>query len=147
DEVQAEHILIRTDADMDDMAKAAARLKAEEAKTKIKAGMTFPEAVAAYSEDETTQGNGGSLGWFSRGQMVPAFEKAAFGLKEGGVSDLVETQFGIHLIHVSGRRSAKDRPWDEMQRQVMLYQQAKKQTDGAQAAVDSLRTAATVVSP
>jgi len=145
--VEAEHILILTREDMDDMARAQARAKAAEALSKIKGGMSFADAVAAYSEDETTKANGGSLGWFSRGQMVPPFEQAAFALQKGQVSGLVETQFGVHIIQVSDRRSAKEQSWDEIQDHVMRYQQAKKQTDGAQAAVESLRVNAEVVYP
>ena len=74
--------------------------KAGEILTKVKAGeQSFEELAKEYSEDMTAD-SGGDLGFFSRGQMVPEFEEAAFNLGEGEVSDLVKTRFGYHIIKV-----------------------------------------------
>jgi parvulin-like peptidyl-prolyl isomerase len=79
------------------------RRKAEEVLRRAKAGEDFAALARQYSED-TTSADGGDLGWFGRGTMVKPFEDAAFALKEGEISGLVETQFGLHIIKVEERR-------------------------------------------
>ena len=74
-----------------------ARVRAEEALSRLQAGETL-EAVAAALSDGPTGLRGGDLGWFQRGQMVPAFDEAAFALKAGGISDIVESPLGLHII-------------------------------------------------
>jgi NIMA-interacting peptidyl-prolyl cis-trans isomerase 1 len=78
--------------------KVEARARAEEARAKIAAGTTFEDAVAAYSDDAGSAERLGSVGKFHRADMDPAFSAAAFGLKVGAVSDVVETPFGFHVI-------------------------------------------------
>lgn len=79
---------------------AQSKTKAEEALAEINKGeKTFAEVAAEYSEDVTAT-NGGELGYFGKGEMVPEFEAAAFALENGGVSDIVVTQFGYHIIKV-----------------------------------------------
>ena len=95
--VLAQHILI-TPKDSTPEAKAAARAKLEEIRDRVKNGADFGDEATAHSDCPSGK-NGGSLGWFSRGMMVPAFENAAFGMSVGDVSDIVETQFGYHLIY------------------------------------------------
>jgi foldase protein PrsA len=74
--------------------------KAEEVLAKAKAGDDFAELAKQYSQDSTAS-NGGDLGYFSKGKMVPEFEAAAFALKAGEVSDLVKTVYGYHIIKVT----------------------------------------------
>ena len=79
---------------------AQSKTKADEALAEIKKGeKTFAEIAAEYSEDVTAT-NGGELGYFGKGEMVAEFEEAAFALEDGGVSDIVITQFGYHIIKV-----------------------------------------------
>jgi parvulin-like peptidyl-prolyl isomerase len=98
--IRASHILIshsgapRTGATR---SKEEAKALAEEIKGKLAAGESFEELAKAYSDCPSAQ-KGGDLGFFGKGQMVPPFEKAAFGLEVGDVSDIVETQFGYHII-------------------------------------------------
>jgi peptidyl-prolyl cis-trans isomerase D len=73
-------------------------------KNEIEAGEDFAELAKDYSEDKTSAVNGGDLGWFAKGTMVPAFEQAAFSLKSGEISEPIKTQFGWHLIKVTDRR-------------------------------------------
>jgi len=77
----------------------------QEIKDDILAGEDFAEMAKDYSEDKASAVNGGDLGWFKKGMMVPAFEEAAFSLKPGEISDPVKTQFGWHLIKVTDRKT------------------------------------------
>ena len=95
--VLAQHILV-TPKDSTPEAKAAARAKLEEIRDRVKNGADFGDEATAHSDCPSGK-NGGSLGWFSRGMMVPEFENAAFGMSVGDVSDIVETQFGYHIIY------------------------------------------------
>ena len=103
EQVRASHILIRpADPNTDpNQAKAQAKHKAEELLKKVKGGTDFATVAKESSEDPTTKDQGGDLRLFSRGLMYPTFENAAFGLKVGQVSDLVETPFGYHIIKVT----------------------------------------------
>ncbi len=70
---------------------------AQELKTKITGGESFANLAKQYSIDSSRK-RGGDLGYFGRGMMVPEFEKAAFALEKGQVSDIVKTEFGYHII-------------------------------------------------
>jgi len=76
------------------------RKKAEDVLAQLRDGADFGELAKQYSDDTASGANGGDLGWFSRGMMVGPFEDAAFSLEPGVVSDLVETDFGLHIIIV-----------------------------------------------
>lgn len=106
DTVTASHILIKTQDDegneLSDEDKAKAKETAEEALAKVKSGEDFAEVAKEYSED-TSASSGGELGTFGRGQMVEEFETAAFDMNAGDVSDIVETQYGYHIIKVTER--------------------------------------------
>ncbi|HHW01919.1 MAG TPA: peptidylprolyl isomerase [Thermoanaerobacterales bacterium] len=93
-EIRASHILVPTEDE-------ANKVLAE-----IKAGKDFAELARKYSTDPGSKEKGGDLGYFGKGQMVPEFEKAAFALKPGQVSQPVKTQYGYHIIKVTGERTS-----------------------------------------
>lgn len=109
DQVHARHILISIktpEAPSEDaLDKPQARAKAEEVLKRIKAGEDFATLAKQYSTDPGSKENGGDLGWFGKGRMVPEFEQAALALQPGQVSDIVESPFGFHIIKVDERRS------------------------------------------
>lgn len=93
-----------TDAEVD-AAIAKARSKAEDVLKRAKAGEDFNALVKEYTEEPGGKEREGDLGWFSRGQMVKAFEDAAFSLQPGQISDVVESPFGFHIIKVEERKT------------------------------------------
>lgn len=90
----------------DESTAGAAKARAEEALGKVKAGGDFAVLATEYSEDTGSAVNGGDLGFFARGIMVKEFEEVAFSLAKGETSDLVETQFGWHIIRVMDQKKA-----------------------------------------
>lgn len=105
--IKARHILIRFPETETDQTKKeeAAKKKIDEIAAKLKAGEDFAKLADEYSEDPSNTGEngvkkGGDLGWFTKGRMVQEFEKAAFDLKVGQVSEPVKTFYGYHLIKV-----------------------------------------------
>lgn len=90
-----------------DSAKALARAKAQQILDSIRGGADFEEMARAYSQDPGSAESGGDLGWFRRGAMVREFEDTAFTLMDGQVSNLVETEFGFHIIKVERSRAGE----------------------------------------
>jgi peptidyl-prolyl cis-trans isomerase C len=105
EQVRASHILIKVKPGASDQEKAEARKKLADIKKEIDAGKDFAELAKTHSED-MSNARGGDLGYFTKGRMVPPFEEKAFSMKPNEVSDIVETQFGLHLIKVSDRKEA-----------------------------------------
>jgi parvulin-like peptidyl-prolyl isomerase len=102
---QEEEELVRPQEKAEELTKPQARAKAEEVLKRVRAGEDFATLARQFSTDPGSKENGGDLGWFGKGRMVPEFEKAAFALQPGQVSDIVESQFGFHIIKVDERRT------------------------------------------
>ena len=115
---RARHILIRSDekASPENQARAKARIEALAAR--VKAGEDFGAVAKEASEDPGSAVQGGELGWFQHGQMVPEFDKAAFALRTGEVSGPVKTQFGWHLVQLEERKAAGQKPLEEVKDQI-----------------------------
>ena len=116
DRVTAQHILFKTQEKKPEEI-AAIRQKARDVLERAKKGEDFESLAKQFSED-TSAANGGDLGSFTRGQMVPEFEQVAFSLTPGAISDLVQTQFGIHIIKVKEKQEARNRPFEELKEAV-----------------------------
>jgi peptidyl-prolyl cis-trans isomerase D len=131
--VRAEHILFmtvgKTDAEVDEIKKTA-----EDVLKQAEKGAKFEDLAKKYSEDPGSKEKGGDLGWITHGQTVPEFEKTAFGLDKGQISDLVKTQYGFHIIKVLEKETARTKTFDEVKdslRAPMILQQADQQAADA----------------
>ncbi len=118
EQVHARHILVSLPPGADPAAKAAAREKLLAARKRILAGEDFAKVAGEISDDPGSKANGGDLGFFRRGQMVRSFEDAAFALKPGELSEIVESDFGLHLIRVEEKRAPLAVPFDQAQARV-----------------------------
>ena len=124
--VTASHILIAFADGDDDAAKAAKRERLAGIRQQILDGADFAELAAANS-DCPSKNNGGDLGSFGRGQMVPPFEDAAFSQEPGQVGDIVETSFGYHLIKVTDHQEGKTPDFDEVKDRIAELLSAQRQ--------------------
>jgi peptidyl-prolyl cis-trans isomerase C len=122
EQVNAAHILF----DIKQRSKEEGLKLAQEVRAKIVAGEDFGKAAEQYSDDKGSADRKGDLGWFSYGEMVPEFSKAAFALKKAGdVSEPVLTQFGWHLILLNGKKEAGLLPFEEAKKSIMEEQKQK----------------------
>ena len=126
EQVRASHILIKVDDATNEVEKAAARAKIEGLLKQIREGADFAELAKAHSDCPSKE-QGGDLGLFGRGQMVPAFEKAAFALATNEVSDVVETKFGFHIIKLAERREAEKSPLEDVAPMIKRYLEQEAQ--------------------
>jgi peptidyl-prolyl cis-trans isomerase SurA len=101
--IQAAHILVSYMNQDGQVDSAAAKAKIEEVAAKLKQGEDFAELAKEYSDDTGTKERGGDLGFFERRMMVQPFDETAFSLEVGEISDIVETQFGYHIIKLLGK--------------------------------------------
>ena len=139
EQVRASHILIGVQQGADVAAKAAAKRKAEGILKQVKAGGDFSALARTNSEDPGSAVNGGDLGFFQRGQMVPPFDQAAFTLGMGATSELVETQFGYHIIRVIEKRAGGTVTLDAVRPQLDEYLQNVNRQREMQTFVDGLK--------
>jgi len=105
-QVSARHILIRSNKDGGVGVDEVAKNKADTILKRARAGEDFIELAKTTSEDETTRDNGGDLGYFASGVMVPEFDQMVFSLNIGDVSEVIQTQFGYHIIRVDDKKPA-----------------------------------------
>jgi peptidyl-prolyl cis-trans isomerase C len=137
--VRASHILIPVPENADPAAKSQARAKAEQVLKELKAGGDFAALAKQHSSDPGSAGNGGDLGYFQEGQMVGPFNDAAFSLKPGATSDLVETQFGFHIIRVAEKQAPRTVPLEEVRTKLEEYLQNMNRQQQTEAFVNGLK--------
>lgn len=122
--LQVRHILIAAPANNKKLEEEA-KAKAEQWIKEIKHGSDFAELAKKNSADTGSAKSGGDLGWISRGQLVPEFEKAAFAIaKKGDLAGPVRTQFGYHIIQLQDKKAAETRPFTEVQK--LVEEQVKR---------------------
>jgi peptidyl-prolyl cis-trans isomerase C len=138
--VRASHILISVPQGADAAAKTQARTKAEQLLNDVKAGKDFAALAKEHSQDPGSAVNGGDLGFFEQGQMVGPFNDAAFSMQPGATSDLVETQFGYHIIRVAEKQAARTIPLDDVRPQVEQFLQNRNREEQTEAFVKGLRS-------
>ena len=143
EQVQARHILIKTEDSATEAQKAEARQKIEDVRKKAVEGEDFGALAQEYSEGPSNV-RGGDLGYFSRGQMVKPFEDVAFALKEGEISEVVETQFGYHIIEVTDRQPSSVVAFDTAQVQIAEQLKQEKSRRQIRQYIDSLREKAEI---
>lgn len=131
-QVHVQHILFKT-VGQTDAEVAETKKKAEDVLKQARKGAKFDELAKKYSEDPGSKDKGGDLGWIRQGQTVPEFEKEAFSLAPGQISDLVRTQYGFHIIKILEKQTAHTKPFDEvkdsLRTQALLNQAEKQATD------------------
>jgi peptidyl-prolyl cis-trans isomerase C len=141
--VHARHILVKSDR-TDDMKKRAAALeKIKSIKSELDAGADFEE-LAKKKSDGPGATTGGDLGFFTKGQMVPEFDKAAFELPVGGTSGVIETKFGYHILRVEEKRAAQKLRYDDIKFDLANYIYQKRGQERYDEFVRELRNKADV---
>jgi len=129
EQARARHILIVVKQGAGDDVKKAAKKKAEEILERIKKGEDFAKLAGEFSDDPGSKQKGGDLGFFPRNSMIPEFDKAVFALEPGGVSGIVETSFGYHIIKVEEKKKAEIPPYETIKEdaRAMALQTAKQE--------------------
>ncbi|MDJ0738454.1 MAG: SurA N-terminal domain-containing protein [Gammaproteobacteria bacterium] len=153
EERQMRHILVAVSAGADEATNDAARDEAQSLLTRLRDGEDFAELARAHSDDPGSANNGGDLGWVERGLMVPEFEEAGFALALEAISDVVRTDFGYHIIQVTGVRGGSDADFADVRDQVdaayrkfegenLYFDYAERLAESAYENADSLAPAA-----
>ena len=132
------HILIKTpapgpDGKVDQKALDAAKAKAEDLLKQIKNGANFADLAKKNSQDPGSAKQGGELGWFEHGRMVPEFDKAAFALSQKGqLSDLVKTTYGYHIIQLIDKQAEHVRTFEEVKAEITPIAESEKKAKAAE---------------
>ena len=147
EQAKVSHILIKTplpgpDGKVDEKGVAEAQKRAEDLLKQLKAGAKFEDLARKYSEDPGSAKEGGSLGWIGKGRTVPEFEKAAFSLPKGQISDLVKSSYGFHIIRVDDRQDAHMKTLEEVKDQIEPILKQQKAQALAQKQAEELLQAA-----
>jgi peptidyl-prolyl cis-trans isomerase C len=125
EQIRASHILVKVEEGSDDAVKAEAKKRAEALLARVKKGEDFA-AVAKEASECPSAAQGGDLGFFSRGRMVPAFEASAFTLEPGQTSGLVETEFGYHILKLMEKKPESVMSFDEVRPKLEAHMKEKK---------------------
>lgn len=140
EQVRASHILFSVAKDATPAAKQATRTEAEGVLKRAKSGEDFAALAKQYSKDPGSAAVGGDLNYFPKEQMVPPFSAAAFAMKPGEISGLVESEFGIHIIKVTDRRAERTVPLAEVSDRLGQFLKQKRQQELMQQYLMSLKT-------
>lgn len=143
EQVRVRHLLIGVANDAGVQERKAAREKAETLRQELLAGADFAELAKENSTCPSSK-QGGDLGFFGKGKMVPPFEQAAFALEPGGLSGVVETQFGYHIITLTDRIKAGDTPLSAAKSKIEKYLKVQKTNEAIEHFVAAARKEAKI---
>jgi peptidyl-prolyl cis-trans isomerase D len=139
EKVRASHILLKTEGKPPEESEKI-KAKATDLLLQVRKGADFAELAKKNSEDTVSAANGGDLGAFARGAMVPEFEQAAFSLGVGAISDLVKTQYGYHIIKVVEKQPAHTQTFEEVENLIRPTLVQRKAEQKAQELADKAFT-------
>jgi peptidyl-prolyl cis-trans isomerase C len=143
EQIKASHILIKVNPSADESQRATAKGKIEKVQEKLKKGEDFAALAKEFSEGPSNV-KGGDLGYFRRGQMVKPFEAAAFALKPNEVSDIVETQFGYHLIKLADKKPEKILGYEEVKEKLAQHLSQQKTQKEVELYIEKLKQSAKI---
>ncbi len=143
EQVRASHILIQVEPDAEESVKKDALDRINAIKTRLNGGEEFSELARTLSEGPSNV-NGGDLGSFGRGQMVKPFEDAVFAMNVGDVSDVVETQFGYHLIRLTSKNAQTSVPFEEVKGQIVDHLTQLKMADMINGYITTIKPGAVI---
>lgn len=142
--VRARHILVKTDEGADEATKAAAKAKIEGIRSQVVDGTVTFEAAATEHSDCPSGKRGGDLGTFARGQMVPAFDEAAFSQEVDVIGPVIETPFGYHIVQVTEKQVAGERTLDQVRKDISEQLTMQEKQTAVQDYIESLRAKADI---
>jgi parvulin-like peptidyl-prolyl isomerase len=140
--VLAQHILVTPDGDTQ-TSKDEAHAKIAAIRERVTGGASFADEAAAHSMCPSGK-EGGSLGWFGRGMMVPEFDQAVFSMSVGAVSDIIETQFGYHIIFKTDQEAAGEADFDQVRDKIRDFLRHARRGEATAAYVEELKAKATI---
>jgi len=143
-EFRVAHILIQVPADAPPEVKEAAYKKTTALWSMIEVGQDFGDLARRNSGDPGSKDNGGELPWMSKGETVPPFEAAAMALEIGEMSDVVETQFGFHILKLLERRGGGLIPYEDVQARIEEFLKKLNLQKRLETEVETLRAQGTV---
>ena len=143
EQIKASRILIRLAKNATKAEQKKARATAQKAYKEIKGGKAFAE-VAKVASQAPEASRGGDLGWLRRGRMAPAFDNAAFGLKEGALSKVVKTNRGFEIIKIWSKKEARQKPLDEVKESISTSIMARRRNEKRREVMLELRKGAKV---
>lgn len=144
EQVKVSHILIAVNKTDTPAQKAEKKQTALKVLAELKKGADFAEEAKKYSDDPGNKDKGGDLGLISKGQTVPEFEKAAFALKTGALSGVVESPFGFHIIKATDRKKSEKVTLDQAKQNISMYLADQQKNQLLMSYFDSLRAASKI---
>lgn len=144
-EVRLSHILVRLDPNADLSKKKAAKAKIEQAMKRLKAGEKFATVAKNLSDDVNAKNNGGDLGYLSADDLSKPFQDAAFGLKEGQISNIITTSGGYHIIKLTGRRDARTISYKEAKSKIIKSLTVNEVDNKVSSYIKELKNKSTIV--
>lgn len=143
EQVRASHILIKIDSKSEPTVKDIKKAKLQKIQKRLKGGEDFAVLAKEFSECPSNI-KGGDLGYFGRGKMVKPFEDAAFALKTGEISDIVETRFGYHLIKIVDKKPESVMDYEEVKDNIGRYLKQEKTGKELKGYIEKLRKKAVI---